>query len=435
MSEHNNGPELQQPGRRRAIKAAAALSASATGLLGAAGPAFAQAGRTIKIGYVSPQTGALAGFGEVDQFALAGINDALKHGITIAGKTHPVEIIVRDSQSNPNRAAEVAAELILKQKIDLMAVGCTPENVNPVSDQCELNGVPCICTACPWQPWFFGRGGDPAKGFDWTYLFFWGLEDIIAVFTNMWKDVPTNKVVGLLLANDGDGNAWGDPKLGLPPALKKLGYTVFDPGRYPTLQSDFTAQISAFKKNGVEIVAGVPIPPDFKTFWIQCKQQGFRPKAVTVGKALAFPSAVESLGDAGVGLTQEAWWSPNRPYKSSLTGQTAQQYADAYEAATKKQWTQPLGYVHAVFEVSIDVLKRTKNVDQKESIRDAIPTTKLDTIIGPVSWGAGPVKNVTRTPLVGGQWRKGKKFKYDLLIVNNETAPAIPVQAKIIAVP
>ena len=45
----------------------------------------------------------------------------------------------------------------------------------------------------PWQPWFFGRNGDPQKGFDWTYHFFWGLEDVIAVFTNMWSQVETNK--------------------------------------------------------------------------------------------------------------------------------------------------------------------------------------------------------------------------------------------------
>jgi branched-chain amino acid transport system substrate-binding protein len=418
------------PDRRRLLHAA-----GATALVGMAPLALAQAGKTIKIGYVSPQTGPLAGFGEVDQFVLAGIREAFKGGLTIAGKTHPVDILVKDSQSNPNRAAEVAAELILKNGIDLMLVGSTPENANPVSDQCELNGVPCISTTCPWQPWFFGRGGDPKKGFEWAYHFFWGLEDIIAVFTNIWKDVPTNKVVGMLLANDGDGNAWGDPKVGLPPALKAKGYTVVDPGRFQPFQSDFSAQISAFKKANVEIVCGVPTPPDFKNFWTQARQQGFKPKVVTVGKALAFPSTVEALGDGGDGLTQEAWWTPTRPFKSSLTGQTAQQFADAYEAASKKQWNQTLGYAHALFEVAADVLKRTQDVSKKASIRDAILATDLDTMIGKVSWKGGPVKNVGRTPLVGGQWVKGKKNKYDFIVVNNETAPGIPAEAKVKVIP
>ena len=416
--------------RRRVLQAAGALA-----LTGAMPLAFGQAtGRKIKIGYVTPQTGPLAGFGEVDNFVLQGINAAFKGGLTIAGVNHPVEILVKDSQSNPNRAAEVAAELILKNGIDLMVVGSSPENANPVSDQCELNGVPCISSTTPWQPWFFGRGGDPKKGFDWAFHFFWGLEDMAAVFTNMWKDLPTNKVVGLLLANDADGNAISDTKLGLPPFLVAKGYTVFDPGRFQPLQADFSAQIAAFKKANVEIVCGAPIPPDFKNFWTQARQQGFKPKIVTMGKAFTFPSSVEALGDIADGLTQEAWWSPNRPTKSSLTGQSAQQFADAYEVFSKKQWNMTLGYAHALFEVAADVLKRTKDLEKKASIRDAILGTELDTIIGHVSWKGGPVKNVAKTPLVGGQWVKGKKNKYDMVIVNNETAPQVSKQAAIKAI-
>jgi branched-chain amino acid transport system substrate-binding protein len=51
----------------------------------------------------------------------------------------------------------------------------------------------------------------------------------------------------------------------------------------------------------------------------------------------------------------------------------------------------------------------------------------LDTIVGHVKWGGpGPFKNVSKTPLVLGQWVKGSKNKVDLVIVNNETAKNIP---------
>ena len=110
---------------------------------------------------------------------------------------------------------------------------------------------------------------------------------------------------------------------------------------------------------------------------------------------------------------------------------SAKQLAAAYEGGTKKQWTQPLGFIHALFEVGIDVLKRSKSLDNKGDIRDAIVATGLNTVVGPISWKGGPVKNVAKTPLVGGQWVKGKKFKYDLVIVDNQTAPSIPTQAKI----
>ena len=57
--------------------------------------------RAIKIGLVTPSTGPLAIFGEADAFVLGEIKKAVASGIKIGGQTHPVEIIVKDSQSNP----------------------------------------------------------------------------------------------------------------------------------------------------------------------------------------------------------------------------------------------------------------------------------------------------------------------------------------------
>ena len=83
------------------------------------------------------------------------------------------------------------------------------------------------------------------------------------------------------------------------------------------------------------------IPPDFSTFWSQAAQQGFHPKVVTIGKALLFPSVINSLGARGAGLTSEIWWTPNHPFKSGLTGQSARELTDAYTKATNRPWTQP----------------------------------------------------------------------------------------------
>ena len=409
--------------RRRLLKTASALVAT---------PAILRVTRasaqdaTFKIGFVSPQTGPIAGFGEADGYILEGINKAFAGGIDNNGKKIAVEIITKDSQSNPNRAAEVASELILQDKVNLIVASATPDTTNPVADQAELNEVPCITTNCPWQPYFFGRGGDPAKGFEWTYHFFWGLEDIIANFIGIWDQSGVAKKVGGLFPNDADGNAWGDPKLGLPTPLAAAGFTVTDPGRYQPLNNDFTSQISAFKDAGCEIVTGVMIPPDFATFWSQAAQQGFNPKVATIGKALLFPSSIEALGDRGDGLTTEIWWSPNHPFSSSLTGQSAKELADGYTAATGKPWTQPLGFNHALFEVAVDVIKRAADISDPASILDAITKTDINSMVGPVNWKAGPVKNVQKTPLVGGQWQK-KDGKFDLVITTNVQNPNIPV--------
>jgi branched-chain amino acid transport system substrate-binding protein len=435
---------LQRRGldRRTLIRYSAASGAALAA--GVCAPAIAQA-KTIKLGYVSPQTGPLAAFAEADNFIIANFKDAVKGGLRNGATTYAVDVVVRDSQSNPNRAAEVAKELIVRDKIDLMLVASTPESTNPVATQCEIEEVPCISTVAPWQPWFIPRQANPAGGppawkpFNYTYHFFWGLEDVIAVYTNMWGQLQSNKSVGGLFPNDGDGNAWGDKQVGFPPVLEKLGYRLTDPGRYQNLTDSFSAQIGAFKTADCEIITGVVLPPDFTTFWKQALQQGFKPRIASIGKAILFPVAVEALGRDGNNLSSEVWWSPSHPFKSSLTGVTAQTLANAYEAATRKQWTQPIGFVHALFEIATDVLKRTPQIGDEKAALAAIAATNLDTVVGKVAWNGANLppfaaKNVAKTPLVGGQWRIKDGSKYEIVITDNRTAPAIPIAGKMEAI-
>lgn len=389
-------------------------------------------GDVIKIGYVTPQTGPLAAFGEADTYVLeqmAAYYEA--NGVTLAdGSKHSVEIIAKDTQSDSKRAADVASSLILDDGVSMILVSSTPDTVNPVSDQCEANQVVCISTVAPWQAYYFGRGATPDKPFKWTYHFFWGLEDISAVYADMWKQSGTTaKTVGELWPNDPDGNAWSDKVNGFPPVIAKSGLAEKNPGLYTNGATDFSAQISAFKASDSKILLGVPIPPDFTTFWKQAVQQGYNPEVATIGKALLFPSALEALGKTGNNLSSEVWWSPSSPYKSALTGQSAADLAAAYTKSTTKQWTQPLGFAEALFEVATAVLQKSASLDQAD-LQATVSKLKTDTIVGPVDWTSGPVANVSKTPLVGGQWRLQADGTYQLVIVSNSLAPQIPTAGK-----
>lgn len=412
--------------RRKLLKtgAAGSLALAAPGLFT---PALAQ-GAKLKIGYVSPQSGPLAGFAESDAFNI--------RAFLASQAGQEFEVIVRDSQSNPDRAAAVTRELIVRDEVNLIVVASTPETTNPVATTCEAEGVPCISTIAPWQPWFIGQQGNPGapeswRPFDFAFHYFWGLEDVIAVFTNMWDQLETNRQVGGLFPNDADGNAWGDAQVGVAPGFAAAGYTTTDPGRFQNLTDDFTAQINAFRAADAEIVTGVVIPPDFTTFRNQALQQGFHPKIITVAKAILFPQSVEALGDAGHNLSSEVWWSPNHPFASSLTGQSSAGLAEAFTAETGRPWTQPIGFIHSLFEVAADAMGRVGDSDDLEEIAAAIAASDLETIVGRVAFNGEGVppfaaQNVCKTPLVGGQWRRQADGGFDLVITDNQIAPDIP---------
>jgi branched-chain amino acid transport system substrate-binding protein len=441
-SKKADAPATTAAGAATTAAAATATTAKAGGDTSAAPATSAAAGVNaakfggggkdgkIKIGFTAPLTGALGGFGEANDFTLKAVGSLFKDGLMLGGKSYAVDIIVKDTQSNSDTAAAEALKLITDDKVDMMIAIATPEMINPVADQCEANGVPCLSTLAPWQPYFFGRKGDPAKGFDWTYHFFWGAGQMVGVFTEMWNAVPNNKTVGLFAPNDPDGNALSDAKTGFPGGAVANGYKVIDGGRYTTLSPDFNTIIGQFKD--ADVIVGIPIPPDFATFWKQAKQQGLKPKIVTVAKALLFPLAVEALGDDGDGICTEVWWTPSHPFKSSLTGASAKALGDEYSKNTGKQWTQFVGFVHALMEVMLDSVSRAGSTDKKKIV-EAIAATKLDTMVGPISFGQKELpKNVCPTPLVGGQWQKSTgPNKFELVIVENKQAPNIPLGGKL----
>ncbi|WP_284163441.1 ABC transporter substrate-binding protein [Frigidibacter sp. SD6-1] len=417
--------KLIQPNRRTLLKGGLAATAASAFPL----PLYAQ-DRPLKVGYVSPQTGPLAVFGETDNFILDGVRKALAGGIQAGGRTREVEIIVKDSQSSSSRAASVAAELIESDGVNLMLVTATPDTTNPVADQCELAEIPCASTAAPWEAWYFGRGGTPDAGFDYTYHFFFGLAEALNTYAAMWNRLDSNKVVGGLFPNDADGAAWADPKVGAPGLLPGLGYDLINPGTFQNGTDNFTAHISAFNEAEAEILTGVLNPPDWNTFWRQARQQGLRPKAATIGKALVFPAAVQTLGDLADGLTMEIVWAPNFPFASGLTGRSSAQLAADWTAASGKAWTPPLGWTQAIFDVGINALATASDPDDAESVNAALAATDIVTTMGPVNFSKGPFgRNVSITPLVGGQWAMGGDHGIKVDIVANDFLPDVPLTA------
>jgi branched-chain amino acid transport system substrate-binding protein len=405
--------------------------------LGARGAFAAGAENVLKIGFISPRTGALAGFGETDGYVLEVARKALAQGLTIGGKTYQVEILDRDTQSDPSRASQLAKTLINSDQVDLMLPISTPETINPVADACEAAGVPCLSTVMPWEAWYFGRGGKPGQPspFKWSYHFGFGGGEFHKTYLSLWNSIETNKKVGVLYPNDADGNAIRE---NLAPGLAKAGFTIIDPGPYEDGTTDYSAQIAKFKAEKCEIFNTFPIPPDFAAFWRQAAQQGYTKmvKIAQIAKTGLFPSQVDSLGDLGFNLATAAYWHKVFPYKSSLTGVSGEELADGYEKSSGKQWTQQLGASMALLDAGFAALKASADPKDKGAVAKSLGALNTVTMAGKVDFTSGPFPNISPGPIIGGQWVKakaGSKFKLDLVITEHATDPNVPIETKLVA--
>jgi branched-chain amino acid transport system substrate-binding protein len=396
----------------------------------------ADASNTIKLGFVSPITGATAGFGEPDPYVLGLARQAFAKGLKVGGTTYAVQIVDRDSQSSPSHAAQVAGDLIHGQNVDLMLATSTPETVNPVADASEAAGLPYITTVVPWEAWYFGRGAkDPTKSpFRYGYHFCFGTANFYNSYTHLWPQVKTNKTVGVMWPNDADGNAI---RAALGPMLEKAGYKIVDPGAYQDGTTDYSAQISKFKSANCQIFNTFPIPPDFATFWRQAAQQGYTDmvRIAQIAKTGLFPSQVTALGSLGNNLASACYWHPTWPYRSSLTGITSRQLAAGYRQHSGKQWNQQAGPSLALFDVAAAALRLSGNPKDKNAVAAAVKKVRVETPVGVLDWTKarpGVPFNVVPTPIPGGQWVKtNDKYKVDFVICEHSDDLKIPIGGRL----
>ncbi len=88
----------------------------------------------------------------------------LANGLSHNGKTYDVELVIRDNQSDVNRSATVAQELVLRERCNLILVQDGAAAI-AIGELADARRVPTISTMMPWQGWMFPRGGNPDKGF------------------------------------------------------------------------------------------------------------------------------------------------------------------------------------------------------------------------------------------------------------------------------
>lgn len=396
---------------------------------------------TITIGYVSPLTGADAGFGEPDPYVISLAKKAFAKGFKVAGKTYKVNIINKDAQSTPSVSAQVTQELINSDNVDLLLATSTPEVVLPAVGAAEAAGVPAVSTTVPWQSWWLGSGNSltSPKAYQWIFHFSFGVGNFFDTYTDLWPQVPTNKTVGVMYPNDADGNAI---RGALAPLLEKAGYTIVDPGAYEDGTTDFTSQITLFKQKNCEIFNTFPIPSDFTTFWRQAAQQGYTSmvKIAQIAKTGLFVSQIEAVGlKLGNKLATGAYWGPTWPGGSTLTGMSNKALGAGYEAHSGKYWNQQLGASMALFDIAAAALKASGNPKDKTAVAGALKSLNVKTPVGDLHWGTSnqtinPVPNVVATPIPGGQWlttKKGSKYPLEFVFCEHKDYPRVPIQAKL----
>ena len=401
----------------------------------------ARAARTLKIGYVSPQTGPLAGFGEADNFVLGGVRKALqgRPGAS-AARTHPVEILVRDSQSDPNRAAEVASRPDPRRQGRPHAggqhAGDDQPGRRPVRGQrralhLERRPVAAVVLRPQRRP--------REAGFKWTYHFFWGLEDIIARLPRHVEPGDDEQGRRRAVAQRRRRQRLGRQEARLPAGARQGRLQARRPRPLPEPHRRLLGADRRLQEGERRDRHRRADPARLHDLLEAGRPAGLPAQGRLGRQGAAVPALGRGARRPRRRHVHRGVVEPRTTRSSRRSpGQTAAELAAATRAATKKQWTQPLGFVHALFEVAVDVLKRAATSTTSRPVVAAIKATNLDTIVGPITWSGGPGAQrrqdaAGRRPVA--QERRRRTRSTWSIVRNKDARPSIPTAGTLRADP
>lgn len=350
----------------------------------------AEAPKTIKIGVMISQTGpdsqtggpAKLGY----ELAVDEINKAGGVMVKAYGKKIPLELVMLDMETNPEKAI-ARAEAFNAQKVPV-CVGTTL--VGASAEIFEKNKLPVVAA-------IMTINAVMDRGF--KYFFDIGTlnsdvaEVIFDTFGALQSGTMPTKWAFLKEQSDFSTELFAFAKQ----AAAKRGITVTYEGQYAMMSPDLSALITGAKNSGAEVVFSFPTPPDAITMLKQMAQLGYKPKANIMLRASDDPSwgKLGPLGDFAVGSPD---WHPALNYPG------VKELNSVVKAKTGQPANPSVGPAYASIKVAAAAIEKAGSLD-RSAIRDALAATDMDTIVGHVKFTAKNTRANAIRPVV--QWQGG----------------------------
>jgi branched-chain amino acid transport system substrate-binding protein len=350
----------------------------------------ALAADSLKIGVMLPLTGRLATFGRIQQKSVRMAAAEVNAGSGINAKK--IELIVADTQSNPDVGRRAIEKLIRRDEVLALGGGFSSTVTWAAISIAQTNKIPFLVNSA---------AADKITEQSWEYIFRLNapvserLDAVASFVSTVATDIRTVAIVHANSFKDAANARRFFKKadeLGLKPVIRE----GFEAGA-----ADFRPLLTRVKaKNPDLIYAAVDNANGAALLVRQSRDLKLNPKLfVGGGNGFVQPEFAAHAGQASDHIVCSAIWTPAVPYPGAAT------FNEKFIARYK---TPPEDY-GAEITVIADALKRTKVLAPK-NIRDALAKTNLMTILGPVKFISYNNKSQqNKLPTFLAQWLNGQQ--------------------------
>ena len=406
----------------------------------------------ILIGGADTHTGVYSAFtlgGYVGvEAAIADINSLGGIYIEEYGKKLPVKIISTDNESNEIKAATLAEDMILRDKVDCLIQGTSISMLaTPVAGVAERHKVPFVTAAGPMEPWYaLWEQVTPHWKYTWNTSFsivtpappgsVWDkpgmtLADVLTAYLEMIAD-QTNGKAGLYATDDPNGRGWYAL---CPSFLEQEGFSTVgveeEVGMFPFGTTDYTPMIEEWKDEDIDLLIGNAPGAETGVLLRQANSLGLKPKSIAALQAGMFYRDIAAWGgNLAHGIVTERWWDPSYDpeFCPGIAGRTPQTLVDYWNEKTGEPFNPAIGLGYMTAQLLFDGIERAGTLD-KDKINAAFKETDLSTIMYPIVYDE---TQFGRWPIFMAQWRRTDSPDIWELGVIVSHSDHIPVTAELI---
>ena len=348
-------------------------------------PGFAK--DVIKLGCAISFTGKKSRSGKlyVDAYNLAVERINKNGGIEVGGKKYKLEIIYYDDKSEATESSRLVEKLISEDKVDFL--------LGPYSSGIT---IPDSLVARRYRIPMIEGGGASGKIFSRGNKYIFGLlpaagEYFKSTLEFLQTVSPRPKTIAILFADDKFDVSVAE---GTKKIADKMGYEVVIYEKYAEGTSDFTSALTKIKAKKPDVVLVAGHTEESLNFTQQAKELNVNPRMISLTVGPSEADFRKALGKDANYIYGVASWSTQMNFKGYIFNDT-KEFIKIFE---KKFGYEP-DYHNAAGIACVAVIKnaieKAEALD-KEKVRDAIASTRLDTIYGHVEFNPnGQIKGTS----------------------------------------
>jgi branched-chain amino acid transport system substrate-binding protein len=319
-------------------------------------------GESIKIGAILAVTGGASFLGAPEAKTLEMLAGQINADGGVKGRQ--IQLIIKDSAGDPEKAISFAKQLIEEDKVLAILGPSTSGETMQIKDLCQSYGTPLIsCAAAEVIV-------NPVAG----YVFKTPQKDnyVAELIFKTMNDLKIKKI-GVVVENTGFGNAGKDQLTKYAP---QYGIEIALVESYDKAATDLTAVLTKIKAAGVQAVVNWSIVPAQAIVPKNMKQLGM---TIPLFQSHGFGNMqyVIAAGEAAEGIIFPAGrllvaeeLPESHPQKATLVA-----YKKAYESKFGEAASTFGGHAYDALMIVVDAIKRSETIS-RESIRNEIEKTK-----------------------------------------------------------